>query len=89
MAPFRLCFVTKMLIMRCITPLFAPCLGKNVLIFSCNPNFKHPLRPKGSEKQVSDGKYKGIENLGAGNVGGSFPANGAKVSYTQRCFKKY
>ncbi len=32
-----------MLIMRCITPLFAPCLDENVLIFACNPKFKHPL----------------------------------------------
>ncbi len=44
MAPFRPCCVAKMLIMRCITPLFAPCLDKNVLIFACNPKFKHPLR---------------------------------------------
>jgi hypothetical protein len=32
-----------MLIMRCITPLFAPRLGENVLIFGYNPKFKHPL----------------------------------------------
>jgi hypothetical protein len=43
MAPFRLSFVTKMLIMRCITPLFAPRLDENVLIFAYNPKFKHPL----------------------------------------------
>jgi hypothetical protein len=44
MAPFLPSFVTKMLIMRCITPLFAPRLGENVLIFGYNPKFKHPLR---------------------------------------------
>jgi uncharacterized protein (DUF1501 family) len=44
MAPFRLFFVTKMLIMRCITPLFAPRLAENWLIFVCNPKFKHPLK---------------------------------------------
>ncbi len=43
MAPFRLFFVPKMLIMRCITPLFAPRLAENVLIFDFNPKFKHPL----------------------------------------------
>jgi thiol-disulfide isomerase/thioredoxin len=43
MAPFLPFFVTKMLIMRCITPLFAPRLGENVLIFGYNPKFKHPL----------------------------------------------
>jgi hypothetical protein len=44
MAPFRPLFVTKMLIMRCITPLFVPRLGKNVLIFVCNSKFKHALK---------------------------------------------
>jgi hypothetical protein len=44
MAPFRPGCVTKMLIMRCITPLLVPCLNENVLIFGCNPKFKHPLR---------------------------------------------
>jgi hypothetical protein len=44
MAPSLLCCVTKMLIMRCITPLFVPCLGENVLIFVFNPKIKHPRR---------------------------------------------
>jgi hypothetical protein len=44
MAPFRPCCCPKMLIMRCITPLLAPCLDENVLIFVCNPKFKHPLK---------------------------------------------
>jgi hypothetical protein len=43
MPPFRPCCVPKMLVMRCITPLLAPCLDKNVLIFACNLEFKHSL----------------------------------------------
>jgi hypothetical protein len=34
MALFHPFFVPKMLIMRCITPLFAPRLGENVLILA-------------------------------------------------------
>jgi hypothetical protein len=44
MAPFRPLFVTKMLIMRCITPLLVPRLDENVLIFGYNPKFKHTLK---------------------------------------------
>jgi ATP-binding cassette, subfamily B, bacterial len=67
MAPFLPSFVAKMLIMRCITPLFAPRLGENVLIFDFNPKFKHPLKSMSTQndKPKLKDQFSALRNLPA------------------------